>query len=66
MKKLKSLFMFFVSVISMVLVGAASGGYAVAAEDLSGSGVQDLGEGKGTVVKKNKTVTKTETIQDTD
>lgn len=64
MKKLKSLFMFFVSVISMVLVGAASGGYAVAAEDLSGSGVQDLGEGKGTVVAGGASVTKTETIQD--
>ena len=64
MKKLKSLFMFMVSVISMMLVGAVSGGYAVAAEDLSGSGVQDLGNGKGAVVAGDASVTKTEKIQD--
>lgn len=64
MKKIRNFFQFMFSVIVMLIVGAASGGYAVAADDLSGSGVQDLGNGGGKVVGGEASMTKTEQIQD--
>nr|DAM47500.1 MAG TPA: hypothetical protein [Bacteriophage sp.] len=64
MQKVKHFFKFFFSVITMLIVGAASGGYAVAADDLSGSGVQDLGNGGGNIVGGAMSMTKTEQIQD--
>lgn len=63
MKKFKSFFSFVFSVITMLIVGAASGGYACAAEGLDGSGVQDLGNG-GKVVGGEASVTKNTQIQD--
>ena len=64
MQKVKHFFKFFFSVITMLIVGAASGGYAVAADDLSGDGVQDLGNGGGNIVGGAMSMTKTEQIQD--
>ncbi len=64
MGKVKSLFRFVFSIMTMLIVGAASGGYAVAAEDMSGGGVQDLGGGKGKVVAGAASVTGNEKIQD--
>ena len=64
MKKVKSFFSFLFSIIAMLVVGAASGGYACAADGLDGSGVQDLGGGKGKVVSGASSVTQNEQIQD--
>lgn len=64
MQKVKHFFKFLFSVIVMLIVGAASGGYAVAADELSGSGVQDMGDGAGKVVAGASSVTVNETIQD--
>ena len=64
MKRLKAIFSFLFSIIAMTVLGAASGGYACAADALDGSGVQDLGNGGGHVVGGESSVTKNEGIQD--
>ena len=62
MKKLKSTFKFFFSVLLMFLAGA-TGGYACAADVSDGGSVQDLGDG-GKVVGGESSVTKNEKIMD--
>ena len=59
MKKLKSTFKFFFSVLLMFLAGATGGGYACAADASDGGSVQDLGDG-GKVVGGESSVTKNE------
>ena len=63
MKKLKSTFKFFFSVLLMFLAGATGGGYACAADVSDGGSVQDLGDG-GKVVGGESSVTKNEKIMD--
>lgn len=48
----------------MLIFGAASGGYACAADSLDGSGIQSLGGGGGKVVGGESSVSKNENIQD--
>lgn len=64
MKRFKNIFQFLFSVVAMLIVGAASGGYACAADALDGSGVQGLEGGGGNVVGGESSVTKNEAIQD--
>lgn len=66
MKKIKSAFQFFLSVCMMFLVGAASGGFACAADVPNGTTVNDLGDGKGAVVEGGSSVTTNEKIQDSE
>ncbi len=64
MKRFKNIFQFLFSVVAMLIVGAASGGYTCAADALDGSGVQGLEGGGGNVVGGESSVTKNEAIQD--
>ena len=64
MRKILSAFQFFVSVLMMFLVGAASGGFACAADVPNGTTVNELGGGKGVVAEGPSSVTTNETIQD--
>lgn len=63
MKKLKSTFKFFFSVLLMFLAGVTGGGYACAADASDGGSVLDLGDG-GKVVGGESSVTKNEKIMD--
>jgi hypothetical protein len=66
MKKINSFFSFAFRLMLMFLVSLASGGYACAADVPDGTAVQDLGDGKGSVVAGESSMTKNEQIQDAD
>lgn len=64
MKRLKSIFKFLFSLVAMIIVSAASGGSPAAAEGMDGNAVQDLGDGKGSIVGGSGSVTETEKVMD--